>query len=166
MIKQFRDTYYFISDEGKVFSNKYNNMKELKPNKNKYGYLYCSLKTNKQFKTFKYHRLVAECFLENYLEELDINHIDGNKQNNNINNLECITRKENIHHYWKSINGENWKPLTQEELKEYQRNYQKEYFILNKHEIKKSQKEYKKSEKYKEYQRNYKKNIYKLSKNY
>ena len=46
------------------------------------------------------HRLVAEAFLEDYNEKLDVNHKDGNRSNNNVNNLEMMTRSENqLHAY-------------------------------------------------------------------
>ena len=44
------------------------------------------------------HRLVAEAFLDNYDENLQVNHKDGNKLNNNVENLEMLTRNENVLH--------------------------------------------------------------------
>jgi len=44
------------------------------------------------------HRLIAETFLDNYSNELDVNHKDCNKTNNKLENLECVTKKENIEH--------------------------------------------------------------------
>ena len=47
------------------------------------------------------HVLVAESFLDNPEGKLEVNHIDGNRSNNNINNLEWVTRSENVLHSFK-----------------------------------------------------------------
>lgn len=49
------------------------------------------------------HRLVADSFFDGDHSHLDVNHIDGNKLNNHISNLEWCTRQENIKHAF--ING-------------------------------------------------------------
>lgn len=56
------------------------------------GYLLVSLSC----KTYKTHRIVANAFLINPLNKPQINHIDGNKKNNHVSNLEWVTCKENI----------------------------------------------------------------------
>lgn len=48
------------------------------------------------------HRLVAAAFLENYNPGLHVNHIDGNKKNNNASNLEMVTNSENLAHAWRT----------------------------------------------------------------
>lgn len=53
---------------------------------------------NNKIKRLSVHRIVAMVFLEDYNEKLQVNHIDGNKENNSSNNLEMVTSKENIHH--------------------------------------------------------------------
>ncbi len=63
------------------------------------GYLYVDLYKNNKFKTISVHRLVAQAFLpcENF-ENLVINHIDGDRTNNHVTNLEWVTQKENVEH--------------------------------------------------------------------
>lgn len=63
---------------------------------------YCQIQLNKQgqVKVFKIHRLVAQMFIPNPDGKPQVNHIDGNKQNNNVKNLEWVTPSENqIHSY-------------------------------------------------------------------
>lgn len=64
------------------------------------GYLQVSLKIDEKNKFMnKYvHRLVAQFWLENINNKEEVNHIDGNKKNNNIANLEWVTAKENSNH--------------------------------------------------------------------
>lgn len=76
------------------------NEKVLKKNKDIYGYCYYALCKNGKRKNFSVHRLVAKHFLENYDEKLQVNHIDGNKENNSINNIEMVSDKENKKHGW------------------------------------------------------------------
>ena len=73
----------------------------LKPAVDRFGYLYFGLYKNGKTKKFKAHRIVAIA----YLGESDkphVNHIDGNKQNNNSHNLEYATAKENKIHAFKT----------------------------------------------------------------
>jgi hypothetical protein len=63
------------------------------------GYSRLSLSKDGKVKTHKIHRLVAETFL---IGEGHINHIDGNKQNNHVSNLEFCTIKQNHNHAFES----------------------------------------------------------------
>ena len=64
-----------------------------------YGLYYTiELSNNGKKKLFLVHRLVAITFLPNPLNKREINHIDGNKHNNKVDNLEWATRKENAMH--------------------------------------------------------------------
>lgn len=88
---------YFVDEYGNVYSNKKNKLKQLKPILTKYGYYEVHL-YGEISKRCKIHRLVAEAFIPNSENKPEINHIDGNKLNNNVSNLEWCTTKENMKH--------------------------------------------------------------------
>lgn len=94
--------YYFITNDGSVISMARKNARALSPGEKKNGYLQVSLvKEDGGIMYISIHRLVATVFLENNDSSLVVNHKDGNKENNNVNNLEWITHKKNIEHSWK-----------------------------------------------------------------
>lgn len=71
----------------------------LKQNKNHKGYMVVDLgKTNQKTNRVFVHRLVAKAFIENPLNKPQVNHIDGNKENNCVENLEWCTNQENQIH--------------------------------------------------------------------
>lgn len=92
---------YQVSNLGRVKSlgNKKRKEKILKPCKVKSGYLRVQLSKRKMFyvrKMFFVHRLVAESFISNPYNLPQVNHLDLNKENNNISNLEWVSPKKNI----------------------------------------------------------------------
>lgn len=88
---------YAISDLGKVINIK--TKKIMKPQLDSNGYYRVNLGTKTgQFKFAAVHRLVAMAFIPTNTFELQVNHIDGNKTNNNVWNLEWVTRSQNILH--------------------------------------------------------------------
>jgi len=72
-----------------------------KPKIMTWGYAYVSFYRNGKYKNYSIHRLVAESFLENPLNKQQVNHKDGIKTNNDVNNLEFVTQSENIKHSYK-----------------------------------------------------------------
>ena len=67
-------------------------------NKNNNGYLQVCLTKNGKYCTRSVHRLVAEAFISNPNNLPQVNHKDGNKENNKVDNLEWCTAKENSRH--------------------------------------------------------------------
>lgn len=84
---------------------------------NDHGYSIVNLNKNKKQKTFKVHRLVSKAFIPNPNNYLIINHIDGNKINNNVDNLEWCTQSYNASHGWKNhLNKGSSKKVLQYDL--------------------------------------------------
>lgn len=90
-IKDFED--YGITSCGRVYSFKSN--KFLKPRKDRNGYLRVILYNNGKRKDFLIHRLVAEAYIPNPEGLSDVDHINGNKEENYINNLQWMTHVDN-----------------------------------------------------------------------
>lgn len=90
--------FYEVSNLGNVKSFKKQKKGELlKPCLNNHGYLHVLLSKNGKYKTKKIHQLVAETFLNHIPcgHKLVVNHINFNKTDNRVGNLEIITSREN-----------------------------------------------------------------------
>lgn len=87
-IEGFED--YLVSNKGELY-------RKITPSSLRGGYLSIFLNTVK--KSYKIHQLVAKTFIPNNDEnKIIVNHKDGNKLNNNVNNLEWVTASENVQH--------------------------------------------------------------------
>lgn len=95
---------YFICDRGFVISNARKCLSILKLRIDKNGYNRCYIRdmNDNKRKDYKIHRLVAEYFIENPDNLQVVNHIDGNKQNNHISNLEWCTYSDNNYHAYRT----------------------------------------------------------------
>ena len=95
------DDVYYISSHGRVYSTKRNIFR--KQSFNRRGYLQVTLHIKGKRRGALVHRLVAQAFIHQPSKEQDtVNHIDGDKTNNRIDNLEWVTLQENIDHAFKS----------------------------------------------------------------
>lgn len=145
---------YQVSNLGNIKSLHCNKEKILKPTirSNNYKYYFVGLLKDGKRKYFAVHRLVAMMFIPNPSNYEQVDHLDGNKLNNNVKNLEWVTPKENTNRAWKKglaknteyqrkvakqIMLERWKSnnhrkdrgikRTQEEKREYHRKYYQEH---------------------------------------
>lgn len=99
-VKEFEELYH-ISSYGRLKSfKKYKNGYILSQTNKNNGYFSIILSdfNTKKVKHTRIHRLVAETFIENPNNKNVVNHIDCNKQNNRVENLEWVTQKENFEH--------------------------------------------------------------------
>ena len=85
--------------------------KVLKAQKTKKGYYTIGLKKDGVIIRNHIHRFIAQTFIENRKNKLQVNHIDGDKENNNISNLEWATPKENTRHAIEVLGYDFVKPL-------------------------------------------------------
>lgn len=113
VLELFADLKIKVSDDGKIYTLDHSYLrkngrldnrkgKQLRPSVDKYGYERVVLTKDGIRKTYLVHKLVALAFIPNPENKTTINHIDGNKRNNNVSNLEWATEKENQNHKWKN----------------------------------------------------------------
>lgn len=96
------DGKYEVSNLGKVRGNgtrgAKNGVREISQRFDRYGYKRINCYTNGKMKSCTVHRLVAAAFIENPDNLPQVNHIDGNKENNCVENLEWCTASRNVKH--------------------------------------------------------------------
>ncbi len=122
-MKQFRDTPYYITEDGRVF-------RDGKQRKNSIvkGYSRIILSTNGIKKNHLVHRMVAEVYIPNPDNKPEVNHDNGIKSDNRVDNLEWNTTKENQQHSRRVLknniginNGLN--KLSEEEVRYIKKHY-------------------------------------------
>ena len=102
---------YTLYEDGRIYSEKLGIF--LKPRKNRNGYLIVALDTEQ----LSIHRLVALHFIPNPYTYSQVNHINGNKEDNHVSNLEWCSAQQNILHALKTNLRKGWIPTsTKQEL--------------------------------------------------
>lgn len=94
----YSDGKYYVSNLGRIKSMFKGIERIMTLRKDKLGYIRVSFFVNNRSKGFLVHRLVALAFVPNPNKYTEINHIDGNKENNVPENLEWCTRSHNVKH--------------------------------------------------------------------
>ena len=126
------DSRYMASNFGRIKSVPYQTIRKdgkplsvsgriLSPAADTKGYLRTAIYGGK---TVKVHRLVAEAFIKNPRNLPEVNHIDGNKENNRVDNLEWISHSDNVRHAHKI--GKYRRPpqkLSDKEVEEIRQRY-------------------------------------------
>ena len=102
LLERYRDwdlVGYSIAKDGTVYRTRTKHkdifrkiQTKMKPN----GYLYCTLSRSGLHKNFYIHRLVAQAFIPNPENKPHIDHINGDKKDNRVENLRWVTHKENM----------------------------------------------------------------------
>jgi len=111
IIKDKDTTNYYVSSLGRFKNSKGIIMKDYKPHHS--GYIYVRVNKDK----YALHRLVAFTFLENPENKAYVNHIDGNKTNNSLVNIEWNTPNENsLHSHKTGLNKGNKRKISQYDL--------------------------------------------------
>lgn len=116
---------YKISNLGNVFGIKRN--KVLKNRINKTGYYQIKLTKNSKRKSFLIHRLIAIHFIPTDDFSLEVNHINADRKDFRIENLEWVTRNQNQKH--SCVIGNNFRKLNKEKVEKIRLDNRKYKFI-------------------------------------
>ena len=96
---------YRISNQGRVMSLWYGKTRIMAGRMGNRGYIHVSLYKNKRTKTFLVSRLVAQHFLPDWDKSLQVDHINGVKTENHVDNLRMVTRSQNCRSFQKARGG-------------------------------------------------------------
>lgn len=102
------DQKYSISSDGYIINTITNKLVIF--SKDKKGYLkarlYSPLSKNPDGrKPYRLHRLIAKAFLEDFSDDLQVNHKNGDKSDNRIENLEMVNNSQNVYHAWNILDS-------------------------------------------------------------
>lgn len=111
LLKQTILKRYIITQEGTIIGKRFNKPVKFQISNKGYlkGNLYLPEISSREsgLKCFYLHRLVALFHLDTFSDNLQINHKDGNKINNSVDNLEMVTASQNSLHAWRVLDSTN-----------------------------------------------------------
>jgi len=110
---------YMVSNYGNILSLTYKRSDKsvlMSPSKTKKGYLRIKLSKHNKSKTHSVHKLVALAFLPNTNSELIVNHKNGKRDDNRLDNLEWVTHQENVLHGFRELGRI---PTTRKQVNQY-----------------------------------------------
>ncbi len=112
-------TNYSASENGSVYGSRGS---ELSPIKHHTGYSVMTVRKEGEQKQLRIHRFVWECLVGEIPQDRVINHKNGDKSDNRLENLELVTNQENIIHAWKELKrvGLKGEEISQAKLTEVQ----------------------------------------------
>lgn len=118
ILEQYPD--YLILDNGDIYSTRCRKITKLRAGAKQSGYRFVGLTDKDNNRKYEMvHRLVAKAFIPCDNFSLEVNHKDGDKNNNSVANLEWVTAKENNHHMIHVLKNHKWsKKLNVEQVKE------------------------------------------------
>lgn len=137
--------FYVINSLGNIINLKTG--KKLNPYISRSGYFRIRLQVGlKAHKNYTIHRIIASLFIDNPLNKPQVNHIDGNRLNNNIDNLEWVTGSENMLHSTRILSKRigsqiEWSKLSELDVQNICMDSLKEYSLkklANKYNVSKS----------------------------
>ena len=110
---------YLVSNQGRIFSLLKNRIMSVSQNK---GYLSIRLVgSDGKRRGEAVHRLVALAFLDNPEHKPEVNHINGIRSDNRVENLEWVSRRENTEHRWKYLDQTKVREQSRETMKQISR---------------------------------------------
>ena len=116
------NTNYLVNEKGEIFSKRFN--KKLTPKVNWDGYHRVQIWKDNKCVMVSWHRIIAQTFIPNPENKPFVNHINGVKSDNRVENLEWCTQQENIIHAFKTglskpqVNGKLSRKVNQFDLED------------------------------------------------
>jgi hypothetical protein len=93
---------WFVTKDGRIWSSRTRG-RWIHPYRHNLGYLYTKYHEGHRLKSVGVHRVIADAFLGPCPDGYEVNHKDRDKTNNSRENLEYVTRRQNMHHYARSM---------------------------------------------------------------